>query len=44
MKKPLIMVLFTATTFIGCATQTGWTPVVDTYNNPNANRIFSRPV
>lgn len=22
-----------------CATQTGWTPTVDTYNDPNANRL-----
>ncbi|MFU8787477.1 MAG: hypothetical protein ACNA7G_00525 [Methylobacter sp.] len=22
-----------------CATQTGWTPTVDTYNNPNAYRL-----
>lgn len=23
----------------GCATQTGWAPTVDPYNDPNANRI-----
>ncbi|CAI8777617.1 glycine zipper family protein [Methylocaldum szegediense] len=31
--------LCTVLALSGCATYTGWTPVVDTYNNPNAYRL-----
>ena len=40
MKKPLINFAFVGVLFLsGCASQTGWTPTVDTYNDPNAYRI-----
>lgn len=31
----LLMIFFVA----GCASQSGWTPTVDTYNDPNAARL-----
>jgi hypothetical protein len=36
MIKNVLVVLATAAALSGCATYTGWTPVVDTYNDPNA--------
>lgn len=37
--KKITLVLLTALALIGCAEQRGWTPTVDTYNNPNAYRL-----
>jgi phage tail tape-measure protein len=40
LKKTLIGISLSATLALtGCASQTGWTPTVDTYKDPNANRI-----
>jgi outer membrane lipoprotein SlyB len=36
-----ILFLVSALFFTGCATQGGWQPTVDTYNDPNAHRIGS---
>ena len=38
-KSTKIMLLVTGAVLSGCASQTGWTPTVDTYNDPNAYRI-----
>lgn len=34
-----LLALTFALALSGCATQTGWAPTVDPYNDPNANRI-----
>ncbi|MDO8845308.1 MAG: glycine zipper family protein [Methylicorpusculum sp.] len=34
-----IIALTTGLLISACATQTGWTPTVDTYNNPNSFRL-----
>ncbi|MGR8932617.1 MAG: glycine zipper family protein [Gammaproteobacteria bacterium] len=40
MNKLTFSALLTATTLLaGCATTTGWTPMVDQYNDPNAYRL-----
>lgn len=39
MLKRVSVVLATVATLSACATYTGWTPVVDTYNDPNAYRL-----
>ncbi|MDV3241216.1 glycine zipper family protein [Methylocaldum sp. 14B] len=39
MVKKLPVFLCTVLTLSGCATYTGWEPVVDTYNDPNAYRL-----
>jgi outer membrane lipoprotein SlyB len=38
-KSTKIMLLVAGAVLSGCASQTGWTPTVDTYNDPNAYRI-----
>lgn len=40
MKKLSINIAFAGVLLLsGCASQTGWTPTVDSYNDPNAYRI-----
>jgi len=39
MVKKLSVFLCTVLALSGCATYTGWEPVVDTYNDPNAYRL-----
>lgn len=40
MKKPTTNLIFAGSLLLSaCASQTGWTPTVDTYNDPNAGRI-----
>ncbi|HYE36564.1 glycine zipper family protein [Methylocaldum sp.] len=39
MVKKLSVFLCTVFALSGCATYTGWEPVVDTYNDPNAYRL-----
>jgi phage tail tape-measure protein len=40
LKKTVIgITLSSVLALTGCASQTGWTPTVDSYNDPNANRI-----
>ncbi len=40
MKKISISVAFAATILMaGCASQTGWTPTIDTYGDPRAGRV-----
>jgi len=38
-KLPFKSILATSLLVAGCATTTGWTPTVDTYNDPNAFRL-----
>ncbi|MBI5426914.1 MAG: hypothetical protein HZA02_01400 [Nitrospinae bacterium] len=38
-KKTLTLVLIAVFAAAGCATQTGWTPTLDTYGDKNAERI-----
>jgi uncharacterized protein YcfJ len=39
MKKTLPIIIVTGILLSACASQTGWTPTVDNYNDPNAYRI-----
>ncbi len=39
MKYVAVLLLFSTLLMSGCYSQTGWTPTVDTYNDPNAYRI-----
>lgn len=38
-KRYLLPLLSASLLFSGCATQTGWTPTVDPYGDPNAYRL-----
>jgi hypothetical protein len=33
------IIIFSSLLLSACASQTGWTPTVDTYNDPNASRL-----
>ncbi len=39
MKKISLISMAAAGLLSACASQTGWTPTVDTYNDPNASRL-----
>lgn len=39
LKKTIVLTLVAAFTLAGCASQSGWTPTVDTYGDKNAERI-----
>jgi outer membrane lipoprotein SlyB len=38
-KTPLALSIIASLMLTACASQTGWTPTVDTYNDPNALRL-----